>query len=486
MTVSWSGHGGRRDLGAPLEVPAPPAVNEADVRALGLALPVQVVRAKEAGYLVQAAELCRDLIERDPASLLAARLRIEWYRLARLASTYCLPLGQLAEELRAAGAACTDDEVRELARRGRIDVRIIGGKPYALPYSLDTLRLYAAEVPGLAADEDQLAERRELCREMKRVGGASRRITVRATLEVVDAGPQDEVLIWLPVVAAAPQVSQIEVLACSPDAELAAATALARTVSWRCTGPVSRSVTYRYRVDAPWRDLWSAEGIERARVAASADASAPTPADLAEEEPHLVFTPLVRAVARRVRAAARDESPLELARAAYDYVTKHVCYRYQPEYIQLDVIPDYCLATGYGDCGVMAATFITLCRCLGVPARWQSGLFAAPDCISPHDWVMFYVPGIGWLWADCSFGISAHRAGDEELRQFYFGNLDPWRTVCNRAFFAPFEHPVPALRMDPYDNQMGEAFCAGRTLEGDGAKRTVELLEMEELAWGER
>ena len=484
MTVSWSGHGGRHDLGAPLAVPAAPEVGEADVRALGMALPVQVARAKEAGYLVQAAELCRDLIGRDPASPLAARLRIEWHRLARLAETYCLPLGQLAEELHAAGATCTDDEVFELARRGRVDVRLIEGKPYVLPYSLDTLRLYAAEIPGLAADEDQLAERREMRREMMRAGGASRRITVRATLEVSDAAPNDEVLIWLPVVAEAPQVSEIEVLACSEGAELDAPTAAARTASWRCTGPQVRSVTYRYRVDAPYHDLWSDEGI--ARACAAGTGAVPVPEDLAEEEPHIVFTPLVRAVAERVRATARDESPLELARAAYDYLTTHVSYRYQPEYIQLDVIPDYCLATGYGDCGVMAATFIALCRCLGVPARWQSGLFAAPDCISPHDWAMFHVPGMGWLWADCSFGVSAHRSGDEELRRFYFGNLDPWRTVCNRAFLAPFDHSFPALRMDPFDNQMGEATCAGRTLEDAGVTRTVELLELEELAWGDR
>ncbi|WP_035100640.1 transglutaminase-like domain-containing protein, partial [Enorma massiliensis] len=193
--------------------------------------------------------------------------------------------------------------------------------------------------------------------------------------------------------------------------------------------------------------------------------------------------PLVRAAARDVARCARRADPLELARAAYLFVTEHVSYRYQPPYIQLDAIPDYAIASGYGDCGVMALTFIALCRCLGVPARWQSGLYAAPSDIGAHDWAMFYTPDTGWLWADCSFGSGARRAGDEELRRFYFGNLDPWRTVCNRAFFAPFNPSCPGMRRDPFDNQMGEAACNGCGLPAGAIDQSVELVELEELPW---
>ena len=34
----------------------------------------------------------------------------------------------------------------------------------------------------------------------------------------------------------------------------------------------------------------------------------------------------------------------------------------------------------------MALTFITMCRIAGVPARWQSGLYVAPDSVGSHDW----------------------------------------------------------------------------------------------------
>lgn len=485
MAVTWSGHEGVETTGALVEVEDAPDARDADVAALGMALPPAVARAKDAGYLARAAALCRDGIAADPASPLVPRLRLEWHRLARLAHEYRLPLGDAVGALRAAGADVSFDDVCALAARGRIDVRFIAGTPCTLPHFIDTLRIYADEVPGLEPEPGaaaELAACRAVRDEMRAAGGAARSITVRATLSVDRAGADDDVRIWLPVAAEAPQLSRIEVLDASAGGFLAAPDAPARTMSWRRTGPATCSVTYRFRIDAPYIDLWGGRGA--APVAPRAVPCAPPcAADLAEEAPHIAFTPLVRAVAERVRAAAYDDTPLELARAAYDYVTEHISYRYQPSYIQLDAIPDSCLSSGYGDCGMMALTFIALCRCLGVPARWQSGLFAAPHGITPHDWAMFHTPETGWRWADCSFGVSARRAGDEELRRFYFGNLDPWRAVFNRAFLAPFDPAGTGMRRDPFDNQMGEATVRGRGADADRMTQTVELIALQELPW---
>lgn len=175
------------------------------------------------------------------------------------------------------------------------------------------------------------------------------------------------------------------------------------------------------------------------------------------------------------------ERPVDRARAIYDYVTRNVDYRYQPEYAQLDAIADACAKSLRGDCGVMALLFITMCRIAGVPARWQSGLYVACDYIGPHDWAMFYTEEYGWLWADCSFGSSARRAGDEVRRRHHFGNLDPWRMVANARFQAEFSPTFDEVRSDPYDNQMGEASVDGRGLDSCEMVRTVELLEMAEV-----
>ena len=199
MTVSWSGFEERPDMVPAVQVEDAPDVYAADVAALGMALPTSIARCKEAGYLDEAARLCRDVLEHDPSSPLVPRLRLEWYRLARLAGEYCMPLDKAVAELAAAGAEVTVEDVRALVAKGRIDVRFIAAKPYTLFYFLDTLSIYAAEVPGLAsadaADGDMLAPRRAMRDEMRRSGHAARDITVRAAIEVQDVEPGDDVRI---------------------------------------------------------------------------------------------------------------------------------------------------------------------------------------------------------------------------------------------------------------------------------------------------
>ena len=139
-------------------------------------------------------------------------------------------------------------------------------------------------------------------------------------------------------------------------------------------------------------------------------------------------------------------------------------YRFQPADLLLDSIADGCAHSLRADCGVFALTFIALCRLGGVPARWQSGLYVTPERVGNHDWAMFYVEGLGWLWADCSFGSAARREGDEARRRFYFGNLGPWRMPANSAFFSPLMPADEALRNDPFDSQLGEMCVDGRGL----------------------
>ena len=158
-----------------------------------------------------------------------------------------------------------------------------------------------------------------------------------------------------------------------------------------------------------------------------------------------------------------------------------VDYRYQPAYLQLDCIPDQCAKTLRGDCGVFALLFITLCRIAGIPARWQSGLSVRPDGAGPHDWAMFYLAPHGWLWADCSFGSSARRSGEDARRAHYFGSLDPWRMVANSAFQAPLTPPMTGWRQDPYDNQVGELMVDGRGLDSTQRDWSQEVLELELL-----
>ena len=181
-----------------------------------------------------------------------------------------------------------------------------------------------------------------------------------------------------------------------------------------------------------------------------------------EQEPHIVFTPLIRETAKEICGDETD--PLRKAKRIYDYITSYLRYSYMREYLLMDNIPEYALTSTIGDCGVMALLFITLCRASGIPADWQSCLSVYPFRASSHDWAVFYVEPYGKLYADLSGGEDACEKQDKVRHDHYFGNIDPYRMIANNEFMADFDPPNEYCRTDPYDNQSGEAEYPDRGL----------------------
>ena len=94
----------------------------------------------------------------------------------------------------------------------------------------------------------------------------------------------------------------------------------------------------------------------------------------------------------------------------------------------------------------------------------------------------FYIAPYGWLFADCSFGGSAYRAGNRERHDFYFGNLDPFRMAANSELQAELDPPKTQLRIDPFDNQRGEAEYADGGVIWTQADNGHEIIEMKKLS----
>lgn len=181
-----------------------------------------------------------------------------------------------------------------------------------------------------------------------------------------------------------------------------------------------------------------------------------------EHKPHVRFTPFLVDLAKSI---VKDETnPLIKARKIYDYITQNVQYTFVRQYGAITNIPEYAAYNLKGDCGVQALLFITLCRIVNVPARWQSGLVIEPEFIGSHDWAQFYVEPYGWLFADLSYGGSAYQKGSQLRWNYYFGNLDPFRMVANTEFHYDFYPEKKFLRYDPYDNQDGELEYMDRPL----------------------
>ena len=200
---------------------------------------------------------------------------------------------------------------------------------------------------------------------------------------------------------------------------------------------------------------------------------------LREQAPHILFTPYIRELVRTLGDGA--ETPLEKAKRFYDFVTMKVRYSFMPAYFSQESIAENCARNLIGDCGVQTLLFITLCRCAGIPAKWESGWAAEPGFCGAHDWARFYVEPYGWLYADVSYGGDAAQRGDEKRRVHYFGNLDPYRMMANTEFQADFDVSKDGWRADPYDNQEGEMELDGRGLLYSEFIRKKEVLECSDL-----
>ena len=309
-------------------------------------------------------------------------------------------------------------------------------------------------------------------KKMKESGSMTNRIRIRSTMKVKDEVFEKGMFVraHLPVPSACQQQRDIRIEKVYPETgKIAPEDALQRTVCWEehMEENLEFCVEYSYLHTACYHDL-----EQETSVPGTYDF------DLEEQAPHIVFTPYIRALVRELTEGVTD--PLQKARIFYDFITKNMSYTFMPSYFLLENIPDTCAQNFNGDCGVFALLFLTLCRCAGIPAQWQSGFAAEPDFCGGHDWVRFYVEPQGWLFADCSYGVSAQRNQNEARRKFYFGNLDPYRMVANSAFAAPFTVDKDFWRADPYDNQVGEIETADRGLTYEEYERSKVVLLCEE------
>ena len=455
-------------------------MNLKDIEIMAAALPEDVLKAKWCGDFDRALRLIDIKVksEKTPACL-KRRLLLEKEILLRLPLDYTYTQAEAVKLVQKDIPDFTSEELDDLRDNGKVDwIYIKGETMYSTRFYETLLKVYPdiaarAGLPPRAESEEQKLLTKNI-EDMKKNGQAVWRVHMRGEMTVKEEAfcGEEKLLVHLPVPKNAVNMQNIRVLAAShPVHKLADADAPSRTVSFLAQPEKDKPfwVEYEYEsivnYNAPDPDKVSAEQPHF---------------DTEELLPHIRFTPFVRMLCAEL--SGDEKNPLILARRFYDYCTTVGTYSFMREYFTLpDSIPDY-YGTGLkGDCGVQALLFITLCRCAGIPAKWQSGLFVTPYDQGSHDWAQFYIAPYGWLFADCSFGGSAYRAGNKERHEFYFGNLDPFRMVANSELQAEFDPPKQHLRIDPFDNQRGEAEYEDRGLIWTEVENSFTMLKMEKL-----
>lgn len=452
-----------------------------DMSVLQCRLPEDIQRKKMAGYIREAAEAVEARLAMELPVLLRERLLLEREMLRRVATGYRYGEKEALAMMQEAVPGFTEEEFRRLEAEGRLDFMYVEGeKRYFVRFLKGLLKadplLAARSGKPLPREKEQLDA---LMEEVMNRGHATYDIAMRMTLAVEDEAfiPNETYRVYLPIPAAAAQITNIEIMEASPKiTTLAKEDAPQRTALFEEFLTKNRpfSISYRYRATVKRVDF------EKSPMSPLYPGAKPWGSeDLAEELPHICFTPLLRALKNEVQG--QEIRPLQVARRFYDYVTTKVNYAYMRPYFLIEDAGEYAALNQKGDCGLQALLFITLCRMAGIPARWQSGLAITPEYIDGHDWAQFYVEPWGWLFCDCSYGGGAYRAGHEDRWNFYFGHIDPFRMVANSRFQAEFQPPMQGWRVDPYDNQYGECERDSGPLPGKDVDVTYTLLEMKSV-----
>lgn len=419
-------------------------------------------------------------LTRDIPEALKARLALEKVHLAQYADVYTLDQQSLLTALRAHAPDFSLDDLTRLHREGWLDCRAMGGRLLYMKDTVDSLLkanpAFATRVGQPLKPENPVLD--TVIARIKKARAYSADITLRLSLSIApNAFAPGRYRVHLPAPITALSQHDIHLISSAPEnGKIASEAAPQRTLYFDADMPENHPFTaeYAYTQTVRYADLWT----PMQPSILYPHAPAPTGDDLAPCPPHIVFTPYLISLAREI--TKNDAAPLDQARSVYRWITGHVRYAYQRPYRMIASGAEY-TATGLkGDCGLQALLFITLLRTLGIPARWESGLYAGPNHVGCHDLAQFYTEAYGWLPADCSFGGSGFRSGNEERRAFYFGNLDPYRFVANNRYFAAFEDQKRYLRHDPYDNQSGEAETDSRVLPRSAYDTTYTLLGLTE------
>lgn len=441
--------------------------DEKDMKVMACTLPDEVLRYKTAGYFTEEKAAILRWMKKPVGEMLKKALALEYElvdeRIKQFPYTAAEALAKLQEQI----PDFTEAELQKADQNGLAEWMYINGeKHYIHNIVRNLMRTELGNFTrGGHPDKDQKEREavQAVMADMKRNGQAVWRFKIHAEVGPSEekAGSNRKLLAHLPVPAVRFQTDWVTIDQVSEqDAVIDPEKSDWRAVSQTCLDDSAKtkakhpfSVEYSYQVTAKYIDLWSTDALLPEKELYS-EAEMDPKTELGEQLPHICFTPYLKELAAEITQGV--DTQLEMARRIYDYITKNVKYSFMKDYRYMSDIADSCARNLRGDCGVQAILFITLCRICGIPAGWQSGLYTNPYYIGAHDWARFYIEGYGWLFADPSLGGSAYARGDELGRQFYFGNLDPFRMCANHRFMQPYAVAKKYLPQDPCDNQTGE------------------------------
>jgi len=448
-----------------------------DLKYLKVNLPEDILKLKCNGNFDGEMRLINLRLEKQIPQAMRKRLELEKEIITTIKGEYLYSFDQAFKKMQDNIKDFTEEELVELQEQSQADWILVDGNVKFNESFYESLILTRSDLKARLINKSESNDEKDQflidnIKDMKQHGEASYFIHLKTSVKVKKESARigKKIIVHMPIPINCQQ-SEIKIIKTTPEATFIAPENYPQRTAYFETELMENqefSVEYSYESHLKFFNPESS----------MVDINQPT-FNTEELEPHIMFTPYIKELTKEI--IREETNPLIKARKIYDYITQNIKYSYMRAYSTIVNIPEYAALNLKGDCGVQGLLFITLCRCAGIPAKWQSGLAVTPYNVGPHDWAQFYIEPFGWMYADPSFGGGALRNKNTEKWNFYFGNLDPFRMVANSEFQYEFNPPKKYLRFDPYDNQVGECEYEDRGLRREEYKVNYQLVDMHRI-----
>lgn len=449
-----------------------------DVKYFDVPLPEDILREKMSGYFDNCIKLIDRRVKRDIPEVLRQRLLLEKEVIERLPQQYPYTKEDVLDMFKEYIPSFSMEDIDELMELNQFEWIYINGVKHFHEGCFDNILKTRKDIVCTIVNEDKRnhelmpkTELNEIMKVMKEKGGVRYFIRLKTTIKINKEKEGKRIKVYIPLPIQYHQVENVKIINTSHENYiLSPRDHNARTLCYDTIYEKGMDffVEFSYEMYSPYieynyKEVWDNQ-----------------PTYYTEElAPHIVFTPYLKKLASEI--IGNEKNPYLKAKKIYDYITTHVIYSFVRGYFAIEQIAEFSAVNLKGDCGLQALMFITLCRIVGVPARWQAGLYISKDSTGNHDWAEIYIAPFGWLPVDCSFGGGSVRENNEERRQFYFGHLDPFRMPACNDYQVPLYPAKKYQRHDPYDNQTGEVEYEDEGLIMNDFETFNEVIELKEI-----
>ncbi|MCX6558557.1 MAG: transglutaminase-like domain-containing protein [Candidatus Aminicenantes bacterium] len=451
----------------------------------------QILKEFSAGHFTVAAQLIsRALLRQGLTKEEADWLVRQRATMERIRLDFGLTREQVRKQLERFFPGLQDHQIVAWEKSGHLEMRLIDDAPRYFNHAVANLfRLDAAAAAarrkrnGVPAADPLDAIRLENTGAILNAGKSGalaegKKIAIEFTLTVdADAVPAGEdICCWLPFPRESPPRQKHVVLLAAVPADAIRSPQECLHSSLHAVQKAVKGVPTVFSYRASF-EIWGQWFDPQQIVSKGNDAGEGVGPFLKEEPPHVVFSPAVRKLAESL--CAGETNPLKIVRKFYLWIDGHIPWASALEYSIIDCIPDYVISRGHGDCGMQTFLLMSLARCQGIPARWQSGWMLHPGQENLHDWCEFRYPGTGWVPVDMSFGLQNSK--ETAVKDFYLTGIDSYRMIVNDGFAQEFCPPKKHYRSEPFDFQRGEVEWAKGNIYFDKWGYQLHVLAIEKI-----